>query len=190
MLPRMSTPEVELFSAFARCATHYFEFGAGGSTVLASRLVKGSVTAIDSAQVWLDSVLAACASDPTSLSPRLEHVDIGETAEWGYPANCDAQGRWPDYYQKFRASEFFTKADLYLVDGRFRVASFATVVLYGNPDAVILIHDYSSRPEYHVVETIAQKVATAEDLSAFVRARGSVLDEAEFLLQKYREQPN
>ena len=57
MTPRMSAAELGLLASFLRCAQHYYEFGAGGSTCLAASLVAQSVTAVDSSQAWLDEVM-------------------------------------------------------------------------------------------------------------------------------------
>jgi hypothetical protein len=60
-------------------------------------------------------------------------------------------------------------ADLYLIDGRFRVACFLETLLHCRPDAVILFHDFAPRPNYHIVREFAREVATAATLSVFIR---------------------
>lgn len=165
MTPAMSAAERGLFESFARCSESYVEFGTGGSTCLASRLVGRSILSVDSAKDWLDRVDAACAGSP--VRPRLIHADIGVTGEWGYPAEHARAHDWPRYHEALWALPGASDADLYFVDGRFRVACFAQIVARARPDALIAFHDYASRPHYHCVETIARPVATAEDLSVF-----------------------
>jgi hypothetical protein len=60
-------------------------------------------------------------------------------------------------------------ADLYLIDGRFRVACFMETLMRCKPDAVLLMHDYAPRPEYHVVEQFARPFMVCSTLYAFIR---------------------
>jgi hypothetical protein len=62
-----------------------------------------------------------------------------------------------------------SRADLYLVDGRFRVACFMQIILHAHPDALIAIHDFANRPQYHVIYDVAREIAVRENLSVFVR---------------------
>jgi len=165
LLPRMSTEEAALFLAFVKNSRDYVEFGTGGSTVVASKHVKNSILSLDSSRQWLDQVRAACASSQTM--PELIFVDIGPTGDWGFPIDASAKSRWPDYHSTIWEIPDSCAADLYLVDGRFRVACFAQIVLHCNPNAIIGIHDFSSRPNYHCVREIAREIATAGDLSFF-----------------------
>jgi len=49
--------------------------------------------------------------------------------------------------------------DVYLVDGRYRVASACAAFLhaskYGKKNVSVLMHDYHERPEYYVVQDFA-----------------------------------
>ena len=119
----------------------------------------------NSPQEWLDQVRTACASSQTK--PELIFIDIGPTGEWGYPIDASMKSRWPDYHSAIWKMPHSARADLYFVDGRFRVACFAQIVLHCNPNAIIGIHDFGSRPKYHCVREIAREVATAGDISFF-----------------------
>jgi hypothetical protein len=166
MVPRMSEEEAALFLSFIRNSHDYVEFGTGGSTVLASKHVKNSILSIDSSREWLDKVGEACASCQTT--PELMLIDIGPTGDWGFPTDDATKSRWPDYHSAIWKLEQSADADLYLVDGRFRVACFAQTVLHCKPTAIIGIHDFSSRPAYHCVKEIAREIATVGDLSFFL----------------------
>jgi hypothetical protein len=161
----MSDEEAALFLSFARNSRIYVEFGTGGSTILASKHVQGSILSVDSSRNWLDQVRAACATSQTR--PELIFIDIGPTGEWGYPADPSTKSRWPDYHSAIWKMPRSATADLYFVDGRFRVACFAQIVLHCNPNAIIGIHDFTSRPRYHCVRDIAREIATAGDMSFF-----------------------
>ena len=186
LLPRMSNEEAALFLAFVRNSRNYVEFGTGGSTVVASRHVQSSILSVDSSQDWLDQVSTACASSQTK--PELIFIDIGPTGEWGYPIDASMKSRWPDYHSAIWKMPHSARADLYFVDGRFRVACFAQIVLHGNPNAIIGIHDFGSRPRYHCVREIAREVATAGDISFFRPLAEK--DAAEAILRSFRTEPS
>ncbi len=186
MLPRMSEEETALFLSFVRNSRQYVEFGTGGSTVLASKHVKHSILSVDSSQTWLDKVSSACHACQTT--PELMLVDIGPTGDWGFPTDGSTKSCWPNYHSAIWKHEQSSDADLYLVDGRFRVACFAQTVLHCKLTAIIGFHDFSSRPDYHCVREIAQEIATAGDLSFFLplpRRR----DAADAILQSHYTVP-
>ena len=172
LVPRMSDAELALFASFLRSAVDYLEFGAGGSTCFAARSVRSSVTTVDSSVQWLRDVEQACAGQDCGVKPLTVHVDIGPTGGWGRPADASCQDRWPSYYEQVWERPASSDADLYLVDGRFRVACFMKTLLNCRADAVIMIHDYASRAQYHPIGRVAREVARAEDLSAFVPVPG------------------
>jgi hypothetical protein len=163
----MSPAELGLFRSFLSCAENYLEFGSGGSTCLAASLGKKAIISVDSSDEWLARVAVECASFPDSPAPRLVKVDIGPVGDWGKPTDPGTRDRWPSYYSDVWAEPGSADCDLYLVDGRFRVASFMSVVLRCRPSAIIVVHDFASRSGYHVVKEVCREVARAEDLSVF-----------------------
>ncbi|MBR0665570.1 hypothetical protein GXW71_14520 [Roseomonas hellenica] len=169
----MKPEEIALFKSLLACSRRYVEFGAGGSTVLAASLVKEAVTSVDSSKEWLDRVRQDCEAQKCPVSPTLIHVDIGELKDWGYPRDTKRRPDWPRYYSWLGDSRDGALADLFLVDGRFRVASFLQVFLQGNPDSLIAIHDFANRPKYHVIHEFGREVARAENFSVFLRRPGA-----------------
>lgn len=162
----MSVAEMNLFKSFLACSERYMEFGAGGSTCLAASMGKTTI-AVDSSDEWLSKVAAECACLPNLPQRRLIKADIGPTGDWGMPTDPNTRDRWPSYYQAVWAEQESTDCDLYLIDGRFRVACFMSVVLRDGPSAIILIHDFFSRPHYHIVKEVCREIARVEELSAF-----------------------
>ena len=166
MQPIMSNEETALFVSFVRNCSSYLEFGSGGSTYVASQYVRGPITSIDSSRTWLDRVAEACAASGTT--PELQYVDIGATGDWGYPTDPSTEHRWPDYHTRIWSHPGAKDTDLYLVDGRFRVACFAQITLHCRKDAIIGIHDFTSREQYHCVKEIGREIATSGDISFFL----------------------
>ena len=67
-------------------------------------------------------------------------------------------------------------ADIYLVDGRFRVACACRALLHGRADSLVLVHDFE-RPEYHILLTLADKVEN-EDKLVVLRRKATTADDA------------
>jgi len=162
----MHVDEVALFERIVGASGNYLEFGAGGSTVVASALVAGRVVTVDSSREWLEAVATACRA-PGRAPPRTVLVDLGPIGPWGRPTDPATRSRWPAYHTQIWDSEQAESFDTFMIDGRFRVACFLQVVLRAPPHATILIHDYASRPAYHVVEPFVRPVAAARDLAVF-----------------------
>ncbi len=180
----MTPSETSLFSAFVSAADHYLEFGAGGSTVLAANHVRSSIISVDSSDEWLAAVSAATATKLKNI--RLCKVDIGPTREWGAPADESMRHLWPLYSQSIWSEPNATSADLYLIDGRFRVCCFAETISRAKIGAIVLIHDFATRPAYHVVNTLARRIAVCEALSAFVKDDNSSVADAKQMANDYR----
>ena len=51
---------------------------------------------------------------------------------------------------------FNLKADVILIDGRFRVASFLFSLINAKEGSIIIFDDYTDRSHYHVVEEILE----------------------------------
>jgi hypothetical protein len=165
----MAPDEWKTFEGFVRCAERYVEFGSGASTVLAAMLVKDWVIAFDSSKGWLDRVAQACSERQTRLAPTLAHVEIGEIGDWGFPKDEASRERWPLYHSSMWDDPRLAQGDFYLIDGRFRVACFAQVLLHCSASAFIAFHDYASRPYYHAIAGAAREVTRVNDLSIFMR---------------------
>jgi hypothetical protein len=186
----MEADELEFFKSFLRCAKSYVEFGCGGSTVLASSLIRGTIISLDSSANWLDSVGRACAKDPSHTQPLLVHADIGPTGDWGRPIDERCKGQWPLYSAKIWSIPNAGSADLYLIDGRFRVSCFIETLKRCRVDAVVLIHDFAPRGGYHIIRDFAREIAVSSNLSAFVRREDFDLIKAESVLVSKRYEPD
>lgn len=164
----MHSDEVALLTAFLSESSAYYEFGMGGSTLLAARLVRDRIHAVDSSLDWI----AAVRTEIDRLSPgkqiTLRHIDIGKTGGWGTPLSTESKSRFPSYSGSI-VDTGLRDFDLCLVDGRFRVACFLEALSFLGPDAIIGIHDYVARPAYHVIEQFARPVASRLQLKFFVR---------------------
>jgi hypothetical protein len=182
----MSDQEVRLFESFVRCAGMFLEFGCGGSTVFAADRVGQRIISVDSSAEWTEKVSQACREGQTRIMPEMVAIDIGRTGDWGVPTDPSTRDRWPDYHTSVWRIPGASTSDLYLVDGRFRVACFLQILLHGRRDAPILFHDFASRPHYHVVRTVARQIGSSGDLAIFVAGDRVEDDTIRALLERYR----
>ncbi len=184
---RMTSKEADLFMAFLAPARSYFEFGMGGSTVAAAKTVPGPLHAVESDEAWIAKV-AETIGDSTA-ERKFIYVDIGPTKKWGFPTSEEHRDRFPSYSGAI-AESGIDDFELCLVDGRFRVACFLQALRHLRPGCVIGIHDYRSRPKYHVVEKFGRIVAEAEDLSFFVHRPDLDRAALQVALDRYLYSPN
>lgn len=151
----MHDDEKELFKKYIKNSINYLEFGLGGSTIFSLINSNANVTSVDTNQDWI-SFMTSYKFIKNNLNKRLRihYIDIGPTKSWGYPVNENNN----ENFYKF-SSEIFNITDpsiydLILIDGRFRIACTLQSILncHKNNNLKILIHDYSFRDEYKIVE--------------------------------------
>lgn len=183
----MSEAEQTLFLSFLSHSRNYLEFGSGGSTVVASKLVDGHVWSVDSSQQWHDRVR----QDSSFVSDRttLHYVDIGPIGDWGWPVDNSKAEAFPSYSRDIWRLCKHETIDLFLIDGRFRVACFAEALKRASPNAFVFIHDYPVRPQYHIIESIARKIALVDTLALF-QPNGTKFDLINEISEKYKLDPN
>ena len=186
--PSMTPREQELFVSFLRCSKRYLEFGTGGSTIWAVKHVSQSVISVDSSRDWQLKVARSCAMTGARVVPSLVHIDCGPVGDWGYPLDDTLRSQWPDYFSAVWDQPEASMSDLCLVDGRFRVASFISVLLHCSPLAVVMFHDFDRQP-YHVVRQFGDQIAAAESLAVFRRSSDFDSDRALSVLEQFRFHP-
>lgn len=165
LLPKMSSNELGFYkTCISICRGHYFEFGSGGSTVLAAQQARmASVTTVDSSAVWISHVL----SQPNILKNKLKtiHVDINANDEqWGYPIDKSKINNWVLYSTAIKNDP--RTYDLVLIDGRFRVACALNTLQSIHQNSIVLIHDYMDRPQYHIIEQFYDKITSVDTMVA------------------------
>ena len=127
-------------------ASSVFEFGIGESTFIAAAVKVPRYAGVDSDAIWVTKARKA-AIDNEMDHFRFYFSDIGETLPWGYPEKEDLAKNEYDYQVAALMAE--TRAfDVYLVDGRYRLAcaclSFLHAIKYGHGDlsnVQVGIHD-------------------------------------------------
>jgi hypothetical protein len=160
----------------------YIEYGSGGSTVMAARVVDRLVSVENDSrfQSAVKQRLRDCPRRPAQL--QLIDVDIGVTGEWGTPfyttRTADRTMRWRRYstapWDCFNDGD--PEPDAILIDGRFRVACvlYSLLRLSESSPCVILFDDYGDRPWYAEVERHAMLVSMEGRMAVF--RKGAAFD--------------
>jgi protein O-GlcNAc transferase len=181
----MKPSEKALFERCLRAAKTYFEFGAGGSTLFASKIpTLERVWSVDNHPDWVEKVRGQV--DPARF--QLFYADIGPVREFGQPRNLVAQAHlFHRYWQPLL--ELPEQPELILVDGRFRVQCCLQALLKA-PAATLCFHDFTIRPEYHVVLPFVDVVETVETLVVLKRKEGVQDDAIRQVAQNYVAVPS
>ena len=120
-------------------ANSVFEYGLGESTYIAETVHVPRYAGIDSDVVWVDSTRKAVTDHF-----RFYYGDLGTTKFWGYPAD-EKLSKIQYQYQVAPLESELLPFDVYMVDGRYRVAcallSFLHASALGNKDPIVLLHD-------------------------------------------------
>ena len=174
MKPHMSEEEILFFSKFLQKEISYIEYGCGGSTVYVEDKVK-DIISVDTDNAWVQKIKQEMKSTESKI---IEYVDIGEITNWGRPKDFTGFKEYYKYVTKpwVLASTYNIVPGLVLIDGRFRVACFLFSLLCANAGTKILIHDYVSRTDYHVVENFCQPYLTFETFGVFEIPKKEVVD--------------
>lgn len=169
MQPHMTAAEVTQFELQLAGLASLLEFGCGGSTLVAARQVR-RIVSVDSDPVWLGKVQAEVAHEVVEFTPF--HADIGPVGEWGYPVHESRIRDWPRYHTQIWRG-LSGSPDAVLIDGRFRVACLLQSIIHCKPDCIFLFHDFSDRPDYHVVLRHADVLARVDTL-AVLRTKAQI----------------
>ena len=137
--PFMNQKEIKAFCYFMKPNNIYFEFGAGGSTNIAS-FYKVLSYSVESDAKWHKLL------KDNNVSVNYITIDLNP-GPLGYPDNNTKIEEIKKYIQAYKKDY---NADVILIDGRFRVACALDIFNKIRNDTIILIHDYE-REEYHIL---------------------------------------
>jgi len=187
----MTNEELSVLHSYIDKASIFLEFGAGESTVYASKASNISkIDSVESSGVFINDLIKSnpCLTKAIDNKKLFIHkIDIGETKSWGYPKNYVKKHLWPNYSQ----SVFISKSehDLVLVDGRFRVACTLISILNTPDNSIIMVHDFWNRPEYQFLLKFLDVVDRVDTLGIFKKKEVTYANEIQKLILKYRYLP-
>ena len=170
----------------------YLEFGAGNTTKRA--VLFENIKRIDSVECNLDFINKLVLSEERMREQVekkrlfIHRIDIGELKGWGYPEDESCKNAWVNYSEIVH--KLGQKWDTVLVDGRFRVACVLNVLLLGNENCKILIHDFWNRNHYHVVLNYLDVIGSVDSLGIFKKRRYCSDVEIKNLINEYKFTPD
>lgn len=145
--PFMPDEDVNIFKNEIKKASHYVEFGSGGSTVYASKLDIYAIS-VENDRFYANVV----AKNLHGNKVRQMVINLGITGEWGMPVFPNAKKARAYVNAPWEENSF---PQFILVDGRYRVAcalESAKRAHLAGTTAMLMLDDYADRPFYHGIE--------------------------------------
>ena len=183
----MSEKERNLLIKHIKLSQKHIEFGAGGSSFLALLYSDAVVYSVESNKNWIDYIQSWKFIRDKERENKISFnvIDIGQTGDWGYPVNNSNETDYPKYSLSIFEKLKDTHVDTIFIDGRFRVACALASILYC-PYAKILMHDYTIRKEYHVIEEFLDICEVADTLTVFSLKKNFNQLRVKELYEKYK----
>ena len=167
IFPFMPDAEAEYLTAAYAEAQVILEYGSGGSTQIAARMPGKYIMSVESDLSWARALRQSLRAQDVVARSVVHHADIGETGPWGRPLDDRNWQSYPAYSNAPWDQAWFRHPDLVLIDGRFRTACFAAVLMRAERPLRILFDDYTLRPHYHKVEQVLKPLRLIGRLAEF-----------------------
>jgi hypothetical protein len=181
--PHMDEDTLEFFLESVKKANVYVEYGAGGSTAAAFRTSKAKIISVESDKWWLDMVYNFMPGDTSRVDAC--HIDLGKVTNWGFPMSPNVDGSVYCSWPWTRTN----KADLVLVDGRFRVACLVKTLIEAEPGTTVIFEDYVGRDFYHAAEKVTQPKRKIGRSALFVVPNSLDRNLADIVLKRHLKDP-
>ena len=167
----------------------YLEYGSGGSTIYAANIAKvPSIISIETDKSWNSKVKSQIESNSQKLF--LEHCDLGEVGEWGTPKNINKMSDFWKY--SFKPWDIALQnsliPDTILIDGRFRVSTFLTSLMYSCEGSIFMFDDYFPRPQYFIVEKFCSLYEKHDGMAVFISEKKYIHTEITRTIAEYSVQ--
>ncbi len=183
--------EVATLQSYQRKSDIYLEFGAGGSTFLALNAGAAKIYSVESDLSWIEFLECYKQIRTAERMDKLNFycINIGRLKPFGYPIDDSRKEHYKDYSDIYSKQAHLENADSVFIDGRFRVACALATALNCKKDTAIMIHDYTNREYYHVVEQFLDIVKITDSLAVFKIKSDIDKDKAETLYAEYQYDP-
>lgn len=192
----MSDDELCLLVKHLENAELYLEYGAGGSSVLATRSESiKKIVSVESSAEFVEHLIKShpeLSEAQAKQKLRFQLVDIGKTGDWGRPVDDSRKAFWPNY-SLLPFAEGQNNGGLFdtiLVDGRFRVACCLAAYIGGADQMRLLVHDFTSRKHYGVILNFYDIIECVGTLVVLKRKQGLPKKAVFKALRKYQYMPD
>jgi len=160
--PHLIKEELIAFLSLLTKDTIFFETGSGCSSIIAKYYAKKTY-AVEGCKKFYNIGIK------NGLKDVLIFKDLKpDNPTWSYPGKKSSIKDWKNYFQSYK-KEY--NADVILIDGRFKVATAMDIFDKIRDDAIILLHEYNSRPRYFVLENYYNYVYHWGSLYCFVKKK-------------------
>jgi len=185
----MTEGETVLLSALAAKAARVVEFGCGGSTRLILAAGQARLLSIDTDAQWLQRAATTPEAEAAAAHGRFTawHVDLGPTGQWGWPLGpVSADAAWRYWGAPWLV---MPRAELVLVDGRFRIA--CALAAHGRlaADGHVAVHDFWPRRAYQQALAPFFEVVGSAGTLALLQPRKVARAEIEAALETHGADP-
>ena len=185
---RLSEIEKTTIQSYIDNSKMYLEFGSGGTTFIAINSPKTKVVSVESDPNWINYLMSYNAISNAIEKQKLDikYINIGKTKEWGYPINDELKENYPKYSNEIFNHIKKEEIDLVLIDGRFRVACALATIMNCSKNTKIMIHDYTFREYYHVLEEFLEIIETKDTLVIFEIKNNVDMKKVQKLYEEYK----
>jgi hypothetical protein len=160
--PHFRKEELIAFLSLLTKDTIFFETGSGCSSVIAKYYAKKTYAVEGCTKFYKKGI-------KNGLKDVLLFNDLKpDNPTWSYPGKNSNIEDWKNYFQAYK-KEY--NADVILIDGRFKVATAMDIFNKIRDNTIILLHEYSSRPSYFILENYYNYVYHWGSLFAFVKKK-------------------
>lgn len=170
----MPSAEAARLEEAYRDARVILEYGSGGSTEAASQMADKYVMSVENDADWARKLRSRIATKGPRSAVIVQTIDLGPTGDWGRLINDHKWRKFHLYSNAVWDAPYFRHPDIVLIDGRFRLACFMTVLLRAERPLVVLFDDYVSRPKYHLVERIVAPTRIIGRMAEFAITPGMI----------------
>lgn len=150
--PSMPDDESAYLTEVYEDAHVILEYGSGGSTRVAAHMPDKFIMSVESDLDWARQLRRDLASAASPVI--LQHIDIGEVGLWGRPLTDQSWRGYHKYSNFVWDQPWFRQPDVVLIDGRFRTACLAAVILRTTRPVKVLFDDYGVRERYQLIERL------------------------------------
>jgi hypothetical protein len=186
--PAFSTNDKKLFYKYLNKATHYFEYGTGGSTYQASirKNIKQIIT-VESDYVWHTQFKFLLDSDKIQFI----YCDLDCIPNtWGRPGPRSTISDWIEYSDQIKKvdEDIINKIDFILIDERFRVACCLKCFDLIQDDCLIAFDDFLNRTDYHIVLDYYDVIDKSKDnIMVILKKKKAVSPPSQELIEEYEK---
>ncbi len=150
----------------------YGEYGCGKSTKWVLNNTSLRIISVDTSKEWVEKVKENNENNDFKLN--IQFIDLGEIGFYGTPNSYLKASSFYEYTDYLWNQ--IEKPNLVLIDGRFRVCCFLTIIKFADPGTKIIFDDYLNRPYYHFVEKYLKSIKSYGRQSLFIVPEKNILN--------------